>query len=407
MELQEKSNFVRAHDQFVRVNEKQVIPGFPVVFIKCGLAKRKPCFLTVKEFYLYLEMNKKIRIKDIAKMANVSVGTVDRVIHKRGEVSAESYNKIMAILEKTGYKPNLIARTLGSNKTFRVAAVVPDPEQDEYWKMSSEGIIKAEEEWAEFGVQVQLLHFDLYDKNSFKEAMNEALNAKPDGIITAPIFHQESIEFFNLCRAYEIPFVVFNNNIPETKSLSFVGQDLYQSGAVGAELLHINQADPGTYAILHIYDDIHNSVHLSEKEKGFKDYFASMKQCKVISVDLNLTHEATLEKELNDLLSNPELKGLLVTTSKGASIVSNMLEKHGKNGIRLVAYDLLQENLRYLNKGVIDFLINQNSRRQAFIGISQLANFLVFKKDASAEYLFPLEIITRQNLKSYLNSGAH
>ena len=146
-------------------------------------------------------MNKKIRIKDIAKMANVSVGTVDRVIHKRGEVSAESYNKIMAILEKTGYKPNLIARTLGSNKTFRVAAVVPDPEQDEYWKMSSEGIIKAEEEWAEFGVQVQLLHFDLYDKNSFKKAMNEALNAKPDGIITAPIFHQESIEFFNLCRA--------------------------------------------------------------------------------------------------------------------------------------------------------------------------------------------------------------
>lgn len=352
-------------------------------------------------------MNKKIRIKDIAKMANVSVGTVDRVIHKRGEVSAESYNKIMAILEKTGYKPNLIARTLGSNKTFRVAAVVPDPEQDEYWKMSYEGIIKAEEEWAEFGVQVQLLHFDLYDKNSFKGAMNEALNAKPDGIITAPIFHQESIEFFNLFRAYEIPFVVFNNNIPETKSLSFVGQDLYQSGAVGAELLHINQEDPGTYAILHIYDDIHNSVHLSEKEKGFKDYFASMKQCKVISVDLNLTHEATLEKELNDLLSNPELKGLLVTTSKGASIVSNMLEKHGKNGIRLVAYDLLQENLRYLNKGVIDFLINQNSRRQAFIGISQLANFLVFKKDASAEYLFPLEIITRQNLKSYLNSGAH
>lgn len=407
MELQEKSNFVRAHGHFVCVNEKQIIPGFSIVFIKCGLAKRKPCFLTVKEFYLYLEMNKKIRIKDIAKMANVSVGTVDRVIHKRGEVSAESYNKIMAILEKTGYKPNLIARTLGSNKTFRVAAVVPDPEQDEYWKMSSEGIIKAEEEWAEFGVQVQLLHFDLYDKNSFKKAMNEALNAKPDGIITAPIFHQESIEFFNLCHAHEIPFVVFNNNIPGTKSLSFVGQDLYQSGAVGAELLHISQEDPGTYAILHIYDDIHNSVHLSEKEKGFKDYFASMKQCKVISVDLNLTHEATLEKELNDLLSNPELKGLLVTTSKGASIVSNMLEKHGKNGIRLVAYDLLQENLRYLNKGVIDFLINQNSRRQAFIGISQLANFLVFKKDASAEYLFPLEIITRQNLKSYLNSGAH
>jgi LacI family transcriptional regulator len=147
---------------------------------------------------------------------------------------------------------------------------------------------------------------------------------------------------------------------------------------------------------------------LSEKEKGFKDYFNNLEEkCNVVSVDLNVSHVPTLEKELNDLLSDPELKGLLVTTSKGASIVSDLLEKHGKNGIRLVAYDMLKENLYYLNKGIIDFLINQNSRRQAFMGVSQLANYLVFKKETSPTYLFALEIITRQNLKSYLNSGAH
>ncbi len=31
---------------------------------------------------------RKVRIKDIAEIANVSIGTVDRVIHNRGEVSA-------------------------------------------------------------------------------------------------------------------------------------------------------------------------------------------------------------------------------------------------------------------------------------------------------------------------------
>jgi LacI family transcriptional regulator len=354
-------------------------------------------------------MNQKIRIKDIAKMANVSVGTVDRVIHKRGEVSQDSYDKIMSILEKTGYKPNLIARTLGSNKTFKVVVIIPEPEQDEYWKMSFEGIVQSKEEWIEFGIQIQVLHFDLYDKTSFKKTSTEALKLTPDGILAAPIFHQEALEFFEECRKSKIPFVLFNNNIQETEALSFIGQDLYQSGLVGAELLHINQKETGTYAILHIYDDIHNSTHLSEKEKGFKDYFENLKnhENKVISVDLNLTHEPTLEKELNELLSDQALKGLLVTTSKGASIVSRLVEKHGKNGIRLVAYDLLQENLHYLNSGIIDFLINQNSRRQAFIGISQLANYLVFRKETPATYLFPLEIITRQNLKSYLNSEAH
>ena len=355
-------------------------------------------------------MEKKIRIKDIAQMAQVSVGTVDRVIHNRGEVAEESYKKVMAILEKTGYKPNLIAKTLGSNKTYRIAALMPNPEQDEYWSQSSEGIRQAKEEWTQYGVQLQTFFFDEYDKNSFVSLAETVYESKPDGVLTAPIFHQEALQFFQRCKDANIPFVVVNNNIEQAGSLSFVGQDLYQSGRVGAELLHLNEKENGTYAILHVYDDIHNSAHLSEKEKGFKDYFEEQTNgytYKVLSVDLNYTHEPTLEKELGDLFAEPALKGILVTTSKGAYTVSKMLEKRGKNGIRLVAYDLLQENLHYLKNGIIDFLINQNSKRQAFIGISQLSNHLLFKKKTSESYLFPLEIISRQNLVSYLNSQQH
>jgi LacI family transcriptional regulator len=354
-------------------------------------------------------MIKKIRLKDIAKMANVSVGTVDRVIHNRGEVAPDSHEKVMAILEKTGYKPNLLARTLGSHKTFNIAALMPNPEQDEYWALSAEGIKLAAEEWSQYGVHVHSFCFDLYDKSSFKAWAQKALQMGPDGILIAPIFYQESVQFFQDCKAANIPFVLFNNNIPDAGSLSFVGQDLYQSGRVGAELLHCNDPKPGTFAILHVYDDVHDSVHLFEKEKGFKEYFQEEggARFKVKSIDLNYTHEPTLEKELNDLLSDKQLKGLLVTTSKGAFVVSKLLERHGKNGIRLVAYDRLKENLHYLNSGIIDFLINQNSKRQAFVGIGQLANHFLFKKQAASTYLFPLEIISKQNLKSYLNSSIH
>lgn len=337
-------------------------------------------------------------------MANVSVGTVDRVIHKRGEVSEESYKRIMAILEKTGYKPNLVARSLSSGKTFKIIALIPNPDEDEYWNMAEEGVKKAMEEWVHHRVRVEIFYFDLYDKNSFKKSTRAILKLNPDGILAAPIFHNEALDFFNACKKKEIPFVLFNNNIQEAKGLTFVGQNLYQSGQVGAELLQIDQKEPGLYGILHIYDDISNSVHLSEKEKGFKDYFASLKNHdnKVVSMDLNFSHRQTLEKELRGLLSKKTLKGLLVTTSKGASVVSQLLEKRGKNGIRLVAYDLLEENIDYLQKGIIDFLINQNSEQQAFSGIDQLAGYLVFRKAPVTKNLFPLEIITRRNLESYL-----
>lgn len=58
-----------------------------------------------------------IRIVDIAKMAGVSVGTVDRVIHNRGRVSEENRKKVQAILEMVHYQPNLMARSLASKKT--------------------------------------------------------------------------------------------------------------------------------------------------------------------------------------------------------------------------------------------------------------------------------------------------
>lgn len=348
-------------------------------------------------------MNKKVRLKDIAKLANVSVGTVDRVIHQRGEVAEESYKKVMEIVEKTGYTPNLIARTLGSNKSFTIIAVIPDPAQDEYWKFADDGVAQAQEDWAQYGLQIKASRFDLYDKNSFARTMKAAIRLKPDGLLVAPIFHHEALKSFQQCEKNGIPFVLFNNNIAGTTPLSFVGHDLYQSGQLGAELLQINQPAPGTYAILHIYDDISNSTHLSEKEKGFKDYFKHLGQANnnAVSFDLNFSHKKTLQKEIKELLSLKNLRGVLVTTSKGASIVSNMLEKHGKNGIRLVAYDLLKENLVQLNKGIIDFLINQNSKQQAYVGLNHLSNFLLFKKKPSG-YLFPLEIITRKNLNSYL-----
>ena len=74
-------------------------------------------------------MNKGIvRIKDIAEKANVSVGTVDRVIHNRGRVSEEARQKVLQTLQELDYQPNLIARTLGANRSYRIAALIPDPD---------------------------------------------------------------------------------------------------------------------------------------------------------------------------------------------------------------------------------------------------------------------------------------
>ncbi|RYE20651.1 MAG: LacI family transcriptional regulator, partial [Sphingobacteriaceae bacterium] len=52
-----------------------------------------------------------VRIKDIALKANVSTGTVDRVLHNRGNVNEKVKEKVLKIINEMNYEPNFIART--------------------------------------------------------------------------------------------------------------------------------------------------------------------------------------------------------------------------------------------------------------------------------------------------------
>lgn len=345
-----------------------------------------------------------MRIKDIANAAGVSVGTVDRVLHNRGKVSQVALKKVMEVLNNSEYKPNLIARMLGSNRSYRIAILLPNPDQDPYWAITRLGVIQAESEWQNYGVQLITCPFDMLQKNSFEKAAEKVLESKPDGVLIAPIFYHETLPFFDSCQQENIPFVLFNTNIRESKALYFIGQNLYQSGRVAAELICLGQSTPAKFGVLHVDEDLDDSIHLLEKENGFKDYVQQVfkGEAEVRSLNRTSSSDFSFKKKLATLLSEPDLKGIFVSSSQGTTTAASFLKSHRKNSIRLVGYDLLEKNVEYLRAGVIDFLIHQKPQQQAFLGVSCLANHLVFKKESLVINQFPLEVITNQNVNSYL-----
>jgi LacI family transcriptional regulator len=90
--------------------------------------------------------------------------------------------------------------------------------------------------------------------------------------------------------------------------------------------------------VLHLDEDIHNSVHLLEKERGFRDYF---KKKNTLEFEINefsfRPNEPDFDRQLNIVLNDPKLKGIFVSTSKGTSVVASYLEKKGKQEVRLMA----------------------------------------------------------------------
>lgn len=62
----------------------------------------------------------------MAREANVSMATVSRVVNGNPNVKPTTRKKVLATIERLGYRPNAVARGLASKKTTTVGAIIPD-----------------------------------------------------------------------------------------------------------------------------------------------------------------------------------------------------------------------------------------------------------------------------------------
>lgn len=342
----------------------------------------------------------RLTIDEIAKLSGVSKGTVDRVLHNRGKVAEKSLQKVLKVLGENEYKPNLLARSLSNKKQQVITALIPNPAQDVFWENSYQGLMIAKNRYDSFGVTVEPFFFDVENKDSIFEIGKELLEANPDGLLIAPIFSYEAIPLLKLAEEKEIPYIVYNNEVSGTQPMTFIGIDLKASGKVAAEIIDRFQHEEGFLAAMHFYKEAEENAHLLEKEKGFREYFSGTNK-KIQSYTFEDPKYPGVIEQLKAIFNDPQLKGLFVTTSSTVPLLSNLILETGRKDICFVGFDMVGENEKYLTSGVLDALINQNPNRQALLGIRLLVNYILFNQVPDRQYLFPLEIITRQNMNSF------
>ncbi|MEL6923340.1 MAG: substrate-binding domain-containing protein, partial [Bacteroidota bacterium] len=187
--------------------------------------------------------------------------------------------------------------------------------------------------------------------------------------------------------------------------LGYVGQDSFQSGVLAARLLDFGIDNGDAVMILHLEKGVYNSQHLIEKEEGFHQYFVARlnRNIQVIKTSFENPADTTAFRKFikHQLQSYPQLKGIFVTTSKLYHL-AGVLEKLKIEKLKLVGFDLVDENLHYLRDGKIDFLINQNPVRQGYLGIMNIFDRLVNDKPVEAIQHLPLHVIMKENVNYYL-----
>jgi LacI family transcriptional regulator len=352
----------------------------------------------------------KVRIADIAKRAQVSTGTVDRVIHNRGEVAAKTREKILKIIDEMNYEPDILASTLASKRTFRFASLIPEAgDGSQFWAMPSAGLEKALNQVKHFGVFHDVFHFQYFDRYSFRKAAEELLQTEPDGVILAPVFSELAEHFVAKCQEKRIPVVFINSNIFNIEKLSFVGQDSFRSGMVAAHLLDYGMPEGGSFLVINFMSEKGTNMHLLSREEGFRNYFSQFPERKKHLQTLNIVGSdmATIRKKLWENLmpgmAGQKIKGVFVTNSR-VFHVANFLKTTGIKDIRLIGYDLLDENVAHLQENTIDFLISQKPFEQGLRSFMALFDALVLKKPVNKYQYLPIDIITRENIDYYINN---
>lgn len=353
-------------------------------------------------------MSKRIRIIDIAKKAGVSKGTVDRVIHKRGNVAAKVEQKILEVMKELKYRPNIIASTLASNKTWKVAIILPDPAEDLFWEHPQLGVEHAIQATKDYGMQADIFNFSDGDIDGFLRVAKKVLKKKYDALLLAPLYFKEAHEVLDICCKKKIPYGLINTYIERADDhcLFYLGQDSYHSGVLAAKLLDFGVADNDSVMVLHLEKLVYNSRHLMEKEQGFQNFYIDhpSRNVQVIKTTFDKPEETAAFRRFMQLQleSYPSLKGIFVTTSKLHYLAKAMEGITDRRRLKLVGFDLIDANIKWLNEEKIDFLINQNPFKQGYQGIINLFNYLVRKHQPAPIQNLPLDIVMKENASYYL-----
>lgn len=266
-------------------------------------------------------------IKDVSKLAGVSVATVSRVLNQNGYVHTDTEQKVLKAIKALNYTPNFVARSLSNKKTSTVGLLVPDITNPFFPELAR----AVEDVMQLYGYTVILCNSD--ESTAKEKQYIEILKQKYiDGLIVAS--NALSIEDV---REFDMPVVVVDRMV-EGDTIPTVMSDNRQGARMATEFL----LGQGCRKIAHIRGPEH-LLNAEERCQGYLDIVQHVDwfdRSLIISgkYEMKQAMEATLEL----LTLHPDVDGIFAGNDMmaiGAMRAVQVLGRTIPYEIEIVGYD--------------------------------------------------------------------
>ncbi|MDO4285769.1 MAG: substrate-binding domain-containing protein [Eubacteriales bacterium] len=320
-------------------------------------------------------------IKDIAREAGVSIGTVDRVLHDRGRVSEETKTRIREIMERTGYRPNHVAQGLAVNKKkLTLACLVPDSSQALYFgdiRRAAEE--KAEQLQRQYGVTVRIGVLEtgsVYDDRRMKEKM-ELLNGA-DGVAVMGMELPAVRAKLEELAEKGIPIVFYNCALPGIRHLAFVGCDYVASGRLAAGLAALSgteEARVGVFSCglsgIESYD-----LRLEGFRREMAERYPGMRITGEYDINARRSENAELVERL--LGKRTEMNVAYVVNPLDYEICEMIAAADPERRVRIITNDLVGRQIDMVKNGIIAATICQEPEKEGAQPLDILFRYLAY-----------------------------
>ena len=337
-------------------------------------------------------------------MSGVSRGTVDRILHNRGNVSESSRKAVENVLAETGYKFNIHTSAVSLKKSFRLIISTPVAVAGEYWDTVRNGIGHALEEYSDITIDCDYIFYNQFDIYSCRNAFESIPGKNPDAVIIGATFVSETLV---LCRGLEevgIPYAFIDSVIEGTNPVVTYSSDQNACGQIVGRLLDLFTPEDAEIAIFSSRrignERANNSMMRTE---GLRAYFNSHNTARTIKESkISVLDPEESKKDIMEFMNeNPKVKGIAVLNSRGY-IVADALADRSVKGIQIVSFDLTVNNIRCIKNGTIAAVICQRPEMQGFHAVKTIIGTLLYNPaEKNVRHFMPTDIIIRENLDQY------
>ena len=336
-------------------------------------------------------------IKEIAALAGVSRGTVDRVLNNRGSVNPDTAEKIKEIAKALDYKPNRAGLVLAAQKKKLKLGVILFSLENPFFIDVLEGVNEKAEELAGYSCTVITKQIPLHVEAQLR-AIDELLEEEVSGIALAPCNDEHIRERINQLYEQGIPVVTYNTDIENSKRIAYVGSHYTKSGATAAGLLQLM-----THGEVHI-GIITGSANIlchTERIAGFTEVLRPYSD-HIHITEIVETHDDEIEsyeKTTRLLTEHPEINALYFAAGGVYGGCRSIKALNRQNDIRVISYDKVPTTRELVMEGVIAATICQQPNVQGSKPLALLFAYLTTGELPEKEYNYvAVDIRIKENI---------